>query len=161
QAVIESGAYALTVPSLAAAEAQGTNFASSVGCASQDPTCLRGTSVAALVGHEASVYITPQDGQVLPASPVDAFASGQFNQAPVLQGSNHDEFRLFVATGFDLAGGPLPAAAYPAALAAFRGVGAANVAKVLAEYPLASYPSADLAYATAIGDALFSCPARR
>src|SRR5215472_14691121 len=94
---------------------------------------------------------------------MQAFASGQFNQTPVLQGSNHDEFRLFVATQFDLnpAIGPLTPAAYPAALAAFGTIGPAKAAQVLAEYPLSNYPSADLAYATAIGDTLFSCSARR
>jgi para-nitrobenzyl esterase len=161
RAIIESGAYALTLPSLATAEAQGTAYAAAVGCADQSSACLRGVSVPTLVSKEASLYITTQDGQVLPSSPMQAFASGQFNHTPVLQGSNHDEYRLFVATQFDLAGGPLPAAAYPAALAAFPTIGPANAPKVVAEYPLSNFPSADLAYATAIGDTIFSCSARR
>jgi para-nitrobenzyl esterase len=161
RAIVESGAYALTLPPLPVAEAQGAAFASAVGCTSETSACLRATSVVTLVAHEASVYITTQDGQVLPASPMQAFSSGQFNQVPVLQGSNHDEFRLFVATMFDLAGHPLTAAEYPAAVAAFSTIGAAKAPQVLAEYPLSNFPSADLAYATAIGDTLFSCSARR
>ena len=160
-AIIESGAYALTLPPLAAAETQGSAFATAVGCPDQSAACLRGVSTATLVSKEASVYITTQDGQVLPASPMQAFASGQFNRTPVLQGSNHDEFRLFVATQFDLAGGPLTPAEYPAALAAFPTIGPAKALQVLDEYPLSNFPSADLAYATAIGDTLFSCSARR
>jgi para-nitrobenzyl esterase len=160
-AIVQSGAYALTLPTVATAEAQGAAFAASVGCASQTAACLRATAVATLVSKEATVYITTQDGQVLPASPMQAFASGQFNRTPVIQGSNHDEYRLFVATQFDLRGGPLTAAAYPAAIAAFPTIGAAKAPQVVAEYPLANFPSADLAYATAIGDTLFSCSARR
>jgi para-nitrobenzyl esterase len=161
RAIIESGAYALTLPPLATAEAQGSAFSAAVGCGDQSAACLRGLSAATLVSKEASVYITTQDGQVLPASPMQAFASGQFNQTPVLQGSNHDEYRLFVASQFDLAGGPLSPAAYPAAIAAFPTIGPAKAPQVLAEYPLSNFPSADLAYATAIGDTLFSCSARR
>jgi para-nitrobenzyl esterase len=161
QAIVESGAYALSLPTVATAEAQGTAFASAVGCNDQSSACLRAASVPTLVSKEASLYITTQDGQVLPASPMQAFGSGQFNRTPVLQGSNHDEYRLFVATQFDLAGGPLTDAQYPAAIAAFPTIGAAKAPQVVAEYPLANFPSADLAYATAIGDTLFSCSARR
>ena len=161
RAIIESGAYALTLPTRATAEAQGTAFAASVGCDSQTAACLRAADLGTLIAKEATVYITTQDGQVLPESPMQAFASGHFNRTPVLQGSNHDEYRLFVAGQFDLAGGPLTAAAYQAAIAAFPTIGAANAPQVVAEYPLADFPSPDLAYATAIGDTLFSCSARR
>jgi para-nitrobenzyl esterase len=161
RAIIESGAYALTLPALSAAESQGSAFAASVGCTDQTAECLRSASVPTLIGNEASLYITAQDGQVLPQSPVAAFASGHFNREPVLQGSNHDEYRLFVATQFDLAGHPLTSAAYPFAVAASPRIGPQQAPQVLAEYPLANYPSADLAYATAIGDGLFSCAARR
>jgi para-nitrobenzyl esterase len=161
QAIIESGAYALQLPPLAASEAGGTAFASAVGCSDQTAACLRNTSVATLVAKEAGLYITTLDGQVLTASPVQAFSTGKFNRTPVLQGSNHDEYRLFVALDFDLAGGPLTAEAYPAALAATGFIGPAKTPQVLAEYPLANYPSPDLAFATAVGDTLFSCSARR
>ena len=163
RAIVESGAYALTIPPLALAEAQGTAFAASVGCADLDKAaaCLRGVSVPTLVSKEASLYITTQDGQVLPAPPIQAFSSGQFNHTPVLQGSNHDEYRLFVATQFDLTGHPLTAAAYPAAIAAFPSIGVAKTPQVLAEYPLTNFPSPDLALATAMTDTLFSCSARR
>jgi para-nitrobenzyl esterase len=120
QAIVESGAFALTLPTLATSEAQGSAFATAVGCTDQSAACLRGTNVATLVANDASAYITTQDGTVLPTSPMQAFASGQFNRTPVLQGSNHDEGRFLVAMLFDLRGAPLPAAAYPAVLSTLR-----------------------------------------
>jgi len=77
---------------------------------------------------------------------------------PVIQGSNHDEWRLFTALDFDLVSGPIPnnETAYEAALASLVGPAAPLVA---AQYPLASFPSADLAYAAAGTDAAFACPA--
>ena len=84
----------------------------------------RGFEVAGVDGDGAQYLVRRvSDGQVLPASPMQAFASGQFNQEPVLQGSNHDEYRLFVATQFDLAGHPLTAAQYLFAIAAFPTIG--------------------------------------
>ncbi len=161
-AIIQSGAYANVVPTLATAEAQGAAYAGAVGCSSQTADCLRSVPASTIVLREATLYITPTDGQVLLESPITGFAAGRFNRVPVLQGSNHDEYRLFVASQFDLRGTPLTAAGYPIALAAFPSIGsAARAAQVMADYPLASYPSADLAFATAIGDTLFSCSARR
>ena len=46
------------------------------------------------------------DGVVLPVPFRDAFQSGNFNRVPVIQGSNHDEMRLFVALLFDLRADP-------------------------------------------------------
>jgi para-nitrobenzyl esterase len=161
RAIIQSGAYALTLPTIAEAEALGSAFANSVGCASQSAACLRAAPVATLVANEATVYITTQDGQVLPLSPLQAFESGRFNRESVLQGSNGDEYRLFVALQFDLAGRPFTPAIYPLAVAAFPRVGPQKAALVVAEYPLSQYPSAPLAFATAIGDGLFACAARR
>jgi para-nitrobenzyl esterase len=77
---------------------------------------------------------------------------------PVIDGSNHDEYRLFTALDFDLtAAGPLTAAEYPAVIAAT--VGAALAPAVLKLYPLADYPNPDLAFAAALTDATFSCTA--
>ena len=52
---------------------------------------------------------------MLTQPPGTAFASGQFNHVPVISGSNHDEYRLFVALNFDYRGNPLTDADYPAA----------------------------------------------
>jgi para-nitrobenzyl esterase len=37
------------------------------------------------------------DGFVLPLTVRSALSTGQFNRVPVIEGSNHDEWRLFVA----------------------------------------------------------------
>jgi para-nitrobenzyl esterase len=99
------------------------------------------------------------DGEFFPLSLNTALATGQFHQVPVIQGSNHDEWRLFTALDFDLTpAGPIAdnEAAYEAALATLVGPAAPLVA---AQYPLASFPSADIAFATAGTDVVFACPA--
>ena len=89
------------------------------------------------------------DGVVLTQSIGAAISSGQFNRVPVIEGTNHDEFRLFVALLFELPNGPVTAAQYPAYVAALLGLPAAVSAQVVpavvAEYPLSSYPSPAIA----------------
>src|SRR5262249_7194756 len=91
----------------------------------------------------------------------DAFASGQFNQVPVLEGSNHDEWRLFVALNMELVTHqPLTAAMFIPAISATLGVPAA-VAQVIARvYPLANFPSPSIALGALGTDAIFDCNAR-
>ena len=156
-AIVESGAYQLTLPTLAASEAAGSAVAASIGCANQSAACLRALPVTQVIANEPTQTVPTVDGAVLPQSPGAAFATGRFNRVPIVDGSNHDEYRLFTALDFDLVGGPLTAAEYPAAVAAT--VGTAAAASVLAQYPLANYPSPDIAFATFATDAIFSCPA--
>jgi para-nitrobenzyl esterase len=96
-------------------------------------------------------------GAILPSPPARALASGHYNHVPLLQGTNHDEGRLFAGLAFDARGTPLTAAQYPGVIQAQ--FGAANAPKVLAAYPLSAYPSPDLAYAAVFTDSAFSCPA--
>ena len=156
-AIVESGAYQLQLPTLAASEAQGSAVAAQIGCANQSAACLRALPVAQVIAGEPSLTVPTVDGAILPQTPGTAIASGKFNRVPVIDGSNHDEYRLFTAIDFDLTTGPLTAAGYPLAVAAT--VGAAAAPKVLAEYPLAKFPSPDLAFATLGTDAIFACPA--
>jgi para-nitrobenzyl esterase len=98
------------------------------------------------------------DGTILTQSIGSAFATGQFNRVPVIEGSNHDEFRLFVAYLFELPFGPITPAQYPFYVAAVLGnVPAQVVALVLAEYPLSNYPSPALALGAVGTDAAFAC----
>jgi para-nitrobenzyl esterase len=166
RAIVESGAYALTQPTLAAAEAAGAAYAASVGCNAQDTACLRGLSVSALLAKQsasATAYMPVVDGTVLPQSIGPALSSGQFNHVPVIEGSNHDEFRLFVALLFELPFGPVTAAQYPIYIAALLGlpapVAAQVVPLVLAQYPLANYPSPGIALGAIGTDAVFACNA--
>jgi para-nitrobenzyl esterase len=161
RAIVESGAYQLAQPELATGEAAGAAFAAAAGCAAQTAACLRGLSVAqvlaaASAGPGASPVI---DHKVLTQSIGAAFATGQFNRVPVIEGSNHDEWRLFVG-GAELVSGPGTAAGYPAAIQATLGVPAAVAAFLATQYPAASFPSPDLALSALGTDAIFTCNAR-
>jgi para-nitrobenzyl esterase len=158
RAIVESGGYSGSQPPLAAAEADGSAFAARVGCSAAGATCLRHVPVAALLANQAFFEATPViDGHVLKRSITGAFASGRFNRMPVMEGSNHDEFRFFLATD----GAPKPTAAgYGAAIGATLGLASATAARVAARYPLRRYPSSDIALAAAVTDAAFACPAR-
>jgi para-nitrobenzyl esterase len=160
RAIAESGAYALTQPTLAAAETAGTAFATSVGCSGQDAACLRAVPVATLLANQSlspSAYMPNVDGKVLTQSVGAAFSSGQFNHVPVIIGSNHDEFRLFVAFLFELPFGPVTAAQYPGYVAALLSAPAQVVSLVVAQYPLGNYASPALALGAIGTDAFFSC----
>lgn len=149
KAIIESGAYQLSTQTLATA----------AGCSSQTAACLRALPVSTILANENPAAYTPNiDGGFLPLSLNTALATGQFNHVPVIQGGNHDEWRLFVALDFDLTVGPIGnnETDYEAALATLVGPLAPYVA---AEYPLADYPSADLAFGAAGTDVVFACPA--
>jgi para-nitrobenzyl esterase len=156
RAIVESGAYALHLPSLATAEAQGSAIGASLGCSTAD--CLRSLTVAQLLSKTGSGITPDVDGKILPQTLATAFSSGEFNRVPIIQGSNHDEFTLFVGLDFDLVSGPVSAAIYPLVVRAI--VGTALAPAVLAEYPLASYPSPDSAVAAFGTDLTFACPAR-
>lgn len=159
KAIIESGAYNLNTQTLATAEAAATAFATAAGCADQTAACLRALPVAAVLANENPAGYTPNiNGSFLPLSLATALATGQFHHVPVIQGTNHDEWRLFTALDFDLLENPIAntEAAYEAALATLVGPAARLAA---AEYPLASFPSADIAFAAVGTDVVFACPA--
>jgi para-nitrobenzyl esterase len=161
RAIIESGAYSLTLPSLATAEAQGTAFAAAEGCSSQTAACLRALTVLqVLAGENAGGYVTNVDGRVLPQSIDTALATGQFNRVPVMNGSNHDEWRLFVALDDVLAGIIPTPANYPLLIAATLRIPVAATGPIVALYPPgATTLSTELALSALGTDAIFACPA--
>jgi para-nitrobenzyl esterase len=159
RAIAESGCLGLNA-GRAAAEQNGAAFASGLGCndAATAAACLRDKSASAILTAGATRSWSPVvGGAVLPVAPADALASGQYNHVPLLNGTNHDEGRLFAGLRFDLRGAPLTAAQCPGVIQAQ--VGAANAQTVLDAYPLSAYPSPDLAYAAMFTDSAFSCPA--
>jgi len=162
KAIVESGAYSLTQPSLAAAEAAGTAFAASAGCPDQSAACLRGLSVGAVLAHQPPGTMVPNlDGFVLPQTVRAAFTTGQFNHVPVIEGSTHDEWRLFVAQTEATTHTPLTAAGYIPAIAATLGVSVPAATFIAtAGYPLAAYPSPSVALAALATDVVFACNAR-
>jgi para-nitrobenzyl esterase len=160
-AIAESGCF-LPSPGRPQADQHGTAFATALGCtnAATAAACLRGkpvTSLLAAAGGELGGWAPVVGGPVLPLQPATAFLTGRYAHVPLLQGTNHDEGRFFVALGFDALGHPLTAAQYPAVLTGQ--FGAANAAKIEAKYPLSAYPSPDVAYASVSTDSAFSCPA--
>ena len=97
RAIVQSGAFALTQLPLAAAEAFGESFATAVGCPDQTAACLRSVSVDDLVRFFPGAAIPGVvDGRVLTESIGTALAAGRFARVPILNGSNHDEERLFL-----------------------------------------------------------------
>jgi para-nitrobenzyl esterase len=168
RAIVESGAYRLTQPTLAQTEPAGVAFANAVGC-NQSTTaaviaCLRSLSVATVLTNQGLTFVgfgpLPNiDGKVLTRSIQTALGSGQFSRVPLMNGTNHDEWRLIVGLEFDLAGGPVTGDAYLAAIAAT--IGTSNpgvVGAVAAQYPLTSFTSPDLAVGALGTDAIFACP---
>jgi para-nitrobenzyl esterase len=156
RAIVQSGATAGALPTLAVGEAQGAFFANAVGCPDQTAQCLRSRSVEQILANQGGA--TPVgDGFVLPLSPQVAVATGQFNRVPVINGTNHDEARFLVAIN-ELAGQVVSAAQYPAAVVGAFGPQAGPL--VLAQYPLSNYLNADEAVAAIETDFAFACPAR-
>jgi para-nitrobenzyl esterase len=162
RAIVESGAYRLNLPSLATAETQGTAFATSEGCIDQTTACLRALTVAQVLAKQNPAgYVTNVDGRVIPQSIGAALASGAFNRVPVMNGSNHDEWRLFVALN-DVFAGIIPTPAnYSQIVAATLGIPAAATGPIVALYPPGPTTlSTELALGAVGTDAIFACPAR-
>ena len=157
RAILESGPF-LHMVTLAEAEKRGDQFASALGCAGADvAACMRSKStdeiLKAIPANPISlgppVWFPVMDGHLIPSQPAEAMAAGKLNKAPVINGSNHDEGTLFAAFGE-----PLTGEQFTSRVESRFG----NDAKrVLAAYPLASYPSPTQASAAGFGDALFSC----
>jgi para-nitrobenzyl esterase len=168
QAIVESGAFALTQQPLATAEAFGEQFAAKAGCPDQTAECLRNLPVDALVSNfPGSAIPGVVDGRVLTKSIGTALAAGRFARVPILNGINHDEERLFIAAQhLAVSGGtfvPVPAnvtdANYQLAITSTLGVSDTRAAAIASEYPTNAYPSPMIAFSTLVSDANFACSA--
>ncbi len=161
RAIVQSGP-ALTQTPLAVAETAGEAFAAEVGCASQTAACLRGLPLSTIQANDrttGSGYVPGVvDGEVLEQSIGTAFASGQFNRVPIINGTNHDEARLSTA-GLELQGAPVTATNYQAMIASTLNVSAPVAAVIATQYPLSGYTSPAVAFSAVGTDALFACPA--
>jgi para-nitrobenzyl esterase len=163
KAIVESGAFAEYPLSLAAAEAQGHTFAAKVGCshgtAPQLAQCLRKVPVATiLAGQNQSGASADVDGLVLTQPEKTALADGDFTHVPVIDGTNHDEWRLFVALA-ESQGHFVTAANYQASIASTLFVSRSLASIIATAYPVRKYPSPPLAISAVGTDAIFSCPA--
>jgi para-nitrobenzyl esterase len=157
KAIIESGSYDLLQPSLATAEASGQAFAAKAGCASQTAACLRSLPVQTILDDQGAVG-PDIDGTMLTQSIGTALASGDFDRVPVIDGTNHDEWRLFIAI-FRPITGPVTAANYQSMIASTVSVSPAEAAVVAARYPLSSFANPAEALGAVGTDEIFACPA--
>jgi para-nitrobenzyl esterase len=162
KAIAESGGYAEYPLTLAAAEVQGRAFAAKAGCAKpteqQTAQCLRRLPVSTvLADQDQSGASADIDGQVLTQPLKTALASGDFSHVPVINGSNHDEWRLFVALA-EAEGHFVTAANYQATIASTLFVSRSLASIIATEYPLRAYSSPPLAMSAVGTDAIFSCP---
>jgi para-nitrobenzyl esterase len=202
RAITESGPCGVPLPTLAGAQASGATIVSALGCGdSTNPetvACLRNASVDAILAEQANItsaasllslaaFFPNVDGLLIPQQPILSVALGQYNHVPVIEGTNHDEGRLFVALGFDLnpAVGTITPAEYPIAI---QGIAAALVTEesgllpttsttastsggsnanevnmisqeILREYPLSNYSGPGEALGAVLTDGIFSCTA--
>ena len=167
KAIIQSGSFALNQQPLATAEAAGEAFATQAGCPDQTAACLRHLPVSALVSPTYVVIPGVVDGKVLTEPIGTALAAGRFARVPVLNGTNHEEERIFVSVGLTVSQGtdvpiadlPITPGNYQANIAVALGVTATRAAEIAAEYPLTAYPFPWVAFSTLVGDASFACPA--
>ena len=159
RAIVESGSYNLTQASLASAESAGVAFATKAGCASQTAACLRSLPVSTILASQNAAGYTPNiNDEVLPQTLGSAFATGNFNRVPIINGTNRDEWRLFVALG-ELEGNPVTASNYQSMISSTLGVPAAVAVIIAAKYPLTAFSSPSVALGAVGTDAIFACPA--
>lgn len=105
--------------------------------------------------HGSQTWGPVVDGLVIPKAVVDVGPG--FAKVPLVLGTNANEGTLFTTAVFN--GVPVANdAEYMAALTRAFGASATDVA---AQYPSASFPSANDALSEVAGDAFFVCPARR
>jgi para-nitrobenzyl esterase len=164
KAIVESGSYtSLASPeSLSSAEDRGKAFAKAVNCQSSAPSqtveCLRALSVDEIQSQGSQfVQANPPltiDGTILTKTQGQAFTSGNFNQVPVLIGTNRDEYRNFVGLEEYATGKAIDDAEYKIRVQQTYG---ANASKVLAAYPVTNYSRADIALAAPATDSVFVC----
>jgi para-nitrobenzyl esterase len=163
RAIVESGSYDLVQATLDEAEASGNTFAARTGCTQSTPAavaaCLRALPVSTILASQGGGETPDLDGRVLRQSILTALQTGEFNRVPVIMGTNHDEWRLFVGLGV-LAGAPEPSAAnYAAEIAGTAGTSSpAIIAEIEAKYPLSGFASAADAVGAVGTDKIFACP---
>jgi para-nitrobenzyl esterase len=158
-AIAESGGFDTNYPTLATAEQAGEQVASSLGCSDQTLSCLLALPASTIANALDPITdpgaVSPIiDAYYIPSGPAVAFASGNFEKIPMINGGNHDEWRLFVAFDQFLGAPPLTAATYVANVEANFGAAAASV---LAQYPVNNYATPDYAWAAVATDSIFAC----
>lgn len=137
----------------------GAAAARQLGCTAgrggEVPACLRGQRTDRLATAQLmQSFNRPAFGNtLLPVAPDQALTSGRFHRVPVIQGTNHDEMRMFV--GLSLTAFPIRTESdYRARLVDTFGPAAAAVE---ARYPAAHHPTPALAWAAVLTDRSLTC----
>ena len=149
----------------ATAEKVSIDYAGAAGCPDVKTAaeCLRAKPATELRKPPWYYHIGPDSltgpitgTEELPVNPMTAIAQGGAARVPVLIGTNADEWTLFVALEY-FRTGSVPA--YPGVLYDTFGAQGPDVA---ARYPPDHYAgNTALAYAAAVTDGVFACPAER
>ena len=165
RAIIESGSLLTKIVDVTTAEASGGDFAQAMGCAGGAPpdvvACLRKRPVQQIQSEARRFMSNPivtSDGTTIVRSFADAFRLGDFNQVPVIVGTNDDEFR-FIALIEGLEGKPLSDDQYAAMVRDGAGLVPALKDKsqvALERYSVAKYRSTNLAYDALATDSIFN-----
>ena len=150
------------LPTLPAAKSIGEQFATAAGCGGKtgaaQARCLRAvpaSMVEQLAGtaSAASAYVIGPmlDGAVLPVQPPVAWANGQFSHIPLMNGNVQDEenFGLAITEYFSNPRQPPTNAQYMSTIAhnyASPPYPAGTAEKILKLYPIANYPSVQVAW---------------
>jgi para-nitrobenzyl esterase len=154
RAVMQSGGAAeYSNPSVDTSLAVGDTAVKNLGCdkraAADVVACLRALPVSALLAQGGLKWRPTVDAQVLTQVPARAFATGNFNQVPVMIGGVFDEGTLFVDT-------KLSAGYYPLYLRGLAPAGYDTTA-IEAAYPIGDYAVPAQGVARAMGDAMYAC----
>ncbi len=160
--ILQSGVSAAPQTPLDVAQRQGMEFAELLGCTDQSAECLRSKSVEEIIekaGAFTARSVRVVDGTILPDQMQKRMADGDFHRVPILIGNNLNEWTWFVGLRELATNQPLAAEDYEAHFA--DTFGPERAAKIVAEYPLADFPSASEAVAHALTSRNFVCPSRR
>jgi para-nitrobenzyl esterase len=147
-----------------ARDGTGLKVAAAVGCevAADVAACMRGKSTAEIVSALPGTFtVLPRiygpnvDGQIFPDQPLKLIMDGKYPSMPVIIGNTSEETMQWA----DTAGRVSDEVSYAAALD--KVFGAASRERILAEYPVKSYPTPRLAFMRVTTDAEFTCQSRR
>jgi len=142
------------------AEKIGGGFAKATGCETNSAVCLRNLTSGQILAAQTPYMInnTIIDGDFFPEPTGEAIRAGRFNKVTLVVGTTYDEGTFFAGFPENEAGRSLTEDRYPDTLKAFFGESLGK--KVEKEYPLNAYNSPSEAYAAAVTDYLFACPAK-
>ncbi|UGV31247.1 carboxylesterase family protein [Halopseudomonas aestusnigri] len=160
KAIVQSGSYSRVQASMAVAESAGEGFATLLGCdaatAAQEVECMRSKSVAHIMAIAPGTVTPTLRPDVLPASVNQGLAAGEFNDVPLLMGTNSDEWSYFLASRGEL--NPITQANYQFLLN--NSVGPVETPNVVSLYPASDFSDDYAALMTAVGtDGNFACNA--